>query len=64
MQGTRRHRHRSVGDVETNLPKNKRQQQQQQQFTQSIQVGTSPAKYVTDCVEKICNFRQCFGAFP
>jgi hypothetical protein len=36
-QGTRRHRHRSVGDAETNLPKNKKQQQQ---FAQAIQVRT------------------------
>ncbi|XP_069682519.1 m7GpppN-mRNA hydrolase isoform X1 [Periplaneta americana] len=33
-QGTRRHRHKSMGDVETNLPKNKKQQQQ---FAQAIQ---------------------------
>jgi hypothetical protein len=38
-QGVRRHRHRSVGDAEPNLPRNKRQQQLQQQFTQAIQVG-------------------------
>jgi len=35
-QGTRRHRHKSLGDVEASLPKNKRQQQQ---FAQAIQVG-------------------------
>jgi mRNA-decapping enzyme subunit 2 len=33
-QGTRRHRHKSLGDVEASLPKNKRQQQQ---FAQAIQ---------------------------
>jgi hypothetical protein len=43
VQGIRRHRHRSVGDVETSLPKNKRQQQL---FTQAIQVGTSPVENV------------------
>jgi hypothetical protein len=56
VQGTRRHRHKSVGDVETNLPKNKRQQQ----FTQAIQVGTSPAENVAECIRKIGGFKGVF----
>jgi hypothetical protein len=57
VQGTRRHRHKSVGDVETNLPKNKRQQLQ---FAQAIEVGTSPAKNVAECMKKTSNFKVVF----
>jgi hypothetical protein len=63
VQGTRRYRHKSVGDVETNLPKNKRQQQQQQ-FTQAIQVGSSPAEDVAESIKKVSNFRGVFWSFP
>lgn len=54
-QGTRRHRHRSVGDAETNLPKNKKQQQQ---FAQAIQVRT--LKMLAGYISKISIFKEVF----
>jgi len=50
VPGTRRYRHRSLGDVETNLPKNKRQQQQ---FAQAIQARTSVIKSIVGHVNRI-----------
>jgi uncharacterized membrane protein len=49
-QGIRRHRHKSLGDAEANLPKNKRQQQQ---FAQAIQVGMQLVEIFTQCAKKL-----------